>query len=67
MRTEYRKHGRDTTNRTKLRKFKRKRAIKPLNREFSGKPKKDTWNKFVNSLNSRTPTKKCMGEIQESK
>ena len=51
VRAEYRKHRRDSTNRTKLRTFECRRAIKQ--RVF----RKDTWNKFVNSLNSRTPTK----------
>merc|ERR1711976_241271 len=55
VRAEYRKHRRDLTNINKLRTFQRSRAIKQ--RTFR-KARKDSWNKFVNSLNSRTPTKK---------
>ena len=51
VRAEYRKHRRDPTNINKLRSFQRRRAIKQ--RTFR-KARKDTWNKFVNSLNSRT-------------
>ena len=55
MRAEYRKSPRDPTNRSKLKTFQSKRAIKL--RVFR-KVRKDTWNKFANSLNSGTPTKK---------
>ena len=49
VRAEYRKHQRNPTNRTKLKSFQCRRAIK--HRFF----RKNTWNKFVNF---RTPTKK---------
>ena len=55
VRAEYREHHRDPTNTTKLWLFKRRRAIKQ--RVFM-KARKNTRNKFVNSLNSRIPNKK---------
>ena len=58
----YRKYWRDPTNRTKLRTFQHRRAIKQ--RVFR-KARKDTWNKFVNSLNSRTPTKKVWEKFRK--
>ena len=59
---EYRKHQRDPTNTNKLRSFQRRRAIKQ--RVFR-KARKDTWNKFVNSLSSRTPTKKVWEKFKK--
>ena len=59
MRAEYRKHP---TNRSKLRTFQHKRAIKQ--RVFR-KARKDTWSKLVNSLNSRTPTKKVWEQFRK--
>ena len=50
------------TNINKLRSFQRRRAIKQ--RTFR-KARKDTWNKFVNSLNSRTPTKKVWEKFRK--
>ena len=61
MRAEYRKYRRDPTNTTKLRSFQRRRAIK---QRVSRKTKKGTWNKFVNSLNSRIPTKKVWDKFR---
>ena len=62
MRAEYRKHHRDLTNTTKLRSFQHWRTIK---QSIFRKARKDTWNKFVNSLNSRTPTKKVWGKFRK--
>ena len=59
---EYRTHRRDPTNINKLRSFQCRRAIKQ--RVFR-KTRKDTWSKFVNSLNSRTPTKKVWEKFRK--
>ena len=59
VRAEYRKQQRDPTNRTKLRTFQCRRVNKQ--RVF----RKATWNKFVNSLNSRTPTKKVCEKFRK--
>ena len=61
MRAEYRKHRRNPINRTKLRIFQCKRAIK---QKVFGKARKHIWNKFIYSINSRTPTKKVNGNYK---
>ena len=57
VRVEYRNHQRDPTNRTKLISFQHRRAIKL--RVFI------IVKKFVNSLNSRTPTKKLWDKFKK--
>ena len=52
----------ETTNTTKLRSFQCRRTIKQ--RVFR-KARKDTWNKFVNSLNSKTQTKKVWNKFRK--
>ena len=54
VRTEYRKYCKDPKNTTKLRSFQHRRAIK---KRVFRKAKRNTPNKFVNSLNFRTPNK----------
>ena len=62
MKAEYRKHRREPTNRTELRSFQCERAIKL---KVFRKARKDTCNKFVRSLNSRTPTKKVWDKFKK--
>ena len=62
MRAEYRTHRRNPTNTTKLRLFHRRKAIR---QKTFRKARKDTWNKFVNSLNSKNPTKKVLDKFKK--
>ena len=62
MRAEYRKHLQRPKNTSKLRSIQCRRAIK---QRCFRKAKKDTWNTFLNSLNSRTPTKKVWDKLRK--
>ena len=50
------------TNINKLRSFQRRRAMK---QKVFRKTRKDTWNKFINLLNSRTSTKKVWEKFKK--
>ena len=61
-RAEYKKLRKDPNNKNKIRSFQRRRAIKQ--REFR-RARKDSWHKYINSLNARTPTKKVWERLKK--
>ena len=62
IRSLYIVHRRDPTKTTKLRSFQCRRSIK---KRVFRKARKGKWNKFVNSLNSRTQTKKVWDKFRK--
>ena len=61
-RAKYKKFRKDPNNKDKIQSFQRRRAIKQ--REFR-RARKDSWHKYINSLNARTPTKKVWERLKK--